>query len=141
VKMESKLETGDSQEWGALGKRLKDVREYLAFSQQYVSEQTGIPRTAIGEIERGTRRVNSLELQKLAKLYRHPINYFLDEDPGALAADHAVAGLARRLNQLRKEDLDQVLKFATFLEMSHRADNPDEEVTNQSTSGGRGAAS
>lgn len=139
--IEPEPESGPQQEWVTLGRRLKDVREYLAFSQQYVSEQTGIPRTAIGEIERGTRRVNSLELQKLAKLYRHPINYFLDEDPYALAADHAVAGLARRLNQLRKEDLDQVMKFATFLEMTHRADNTDDAVTDQYTPGGRGVDS
>lgn len=114
-------DTDRSSEWSALGERLREVREYLNFSQQWVSEQTGIPRTAIGEIERGSRRVDSLEIKKLARLYRYPISYFLDEDLNAVAADHAVAGLARRLTNLTQSDLDQVMRFAAFLEFSYRA--------------------
>ena len=53
-----------------LSERLKKTREYLNFSQQWVSERTGIPRVAISEIERSARRVDSLELKKLARLYR-----------------------------------------------------------------------
>jgi transcriptional regulator with XRE-family HTH domain len=109
-------------EWSVLGDRLRKVREYLSFSQQWVSEQTGIPRTAVSEIERGARRVDSLEIKKLARLYRYPISYFLDEDLDAVVADHAVTGLARRLTNLKQEDRDQVLKFAAFLEMSYQAD-------------------
>jgi hypothetical protein len=33
-----------------------------------------------------------------------------------------VAGLARRLTNLTQSDLDQVMKFAAFLEFSHQAD-------------------
>lgn len=116
-------------EWSVLGERLRKVREYLNFSQQWVSEQTGIPRTAVSEIERGARRVDSLEIKKLARLYRYPISYFLDEDLDAVVADHAVTGLARRLTALKQEDRDQVLRFAAFLEMSHQVDtaSPDGE--------------
>jgi transcriptional regulator with XRE-family HTH domain len=110
---------GDSK---LLSERLRNTREYLNFSQQWVSERTGIPRFAISEIERGTRRVDSLELKKLARLYRYPVSYFLDEDLDAIPAEHAVAGLPRRLTNLKMEDLNQVMRFARFLEMSHQAD-------------------
>jgi transcriptional regulator with XRE-family HTH domain len=105
-----------------LSDRLKAIREYLNFTQQWVSQQTGIPRVAISEIERGARRVDSIELKKLARLYRYPVGYFLDEDVDAIPAEHALAGLPRRLNNLRQEDLTQVMKFAQFLELSHQAD-------------------
>ncbi|WBB93348.1 helix-turn-helix transcriptional regulator [Verrucosispora sp. WMMC514] len=105
-----------------LSDRLKKTREYLNFSQQWVSERTGIPRSAISEIERGARRVDSLELKKLARLYRYPVSYFLDEDLDAIPAEHAVAGLPRRLTNLKPEDLNQVMRFAQFLEMSYQAD-------------------
>jgi transcriptional regulator with XRE-family HTH domain len=114
--------TDRPSESALLSERLKRVREYLNFSQQWVSERTGIPRTAISEIERGTRRVDSLELKKLARLYRYPVSYFLDEDLDAIPAEHAVAGLPRRLTNLKPEDLKQVMKFAQFLEMSYQAD-------------------
>ena len=57
-------------EGAQLGKRFREVREYLGFSQQMVSDRTGIARSAISDIERGTRKVDSLELKKLARLYR-----------------------------------------------------------------------
>lgn len=127
-------------EWSILGERLKKVREYLNFSQQSVSEQTGIPRTAISEIERGARRVDSLEIKKLARLYRYPISYFLDEDLDAVAAEHAVTGLARRLTNLKQQDRDQVLKFAAFLEMSYQADTEASDGE-QPSPGDRGVSS
>jgi transcriptional regulator with XRE-family HTH domain len=120
--MTSDSETGQPGDSAMLSARLKNTREYLGFKQQWVSDQTGISRVAISEIERGTRKVDSIELKKLARLYRYPVGYFLDEDVDAIPASHAVAGLPRRLNNLRQEDLTQVMKFAQFLELSHHAD-------------------
>ena len=101
----------------ALAGRLKDTREYLGLSQQFVSEQTGIPRSAISDIERGVRRVESLELKKLSRLYRYPVEYFLGGEPDA--ADAADTGtlqaLARAAGDLTEEDQEEVIRFATFL--------------------------
>jgi transcriptional regulator with XRE-family HTH domain len=115
-------DSSDPKEWRLLGARLKNAREYLNFSQQLVSDRTGIPRTAVSDIERGERRVDSLELRKLARLYRFPIAYFLDEEPDADASEHAVSLLARRLTTLIEEDRNQVLEFAKYLEFRRRAD-------------------
>lgn len=98
-----------------LGKRFREVREYLGFSQQMVADRTGIARSAISDIERGTRKVDSLELKKLARLYRRPVGYFLDERPNATAGDHAIAGLARALTQLTQGDREAVVRFAEYL--------------------------
>jgi transcriptional regulator with XRE-family HTH domain len=118
-------------EQSRLGTRLKEMREYLGFSQQYVSDRTGIPRTAISEVERGGRKVDSLELKKLAQLYRIPVGYFLDEDVEADAGDHAVTALARKLGPLTEADQEQVLRFAQFLKFAKAAEQeapPDQQV-------------
>lgn len=108
-------------DWQLVGLRLRTAREYLNFAQQYVSDATGIPRTAISEIERGARKVDSLELRKLAKLYRKPIGFFLDQDADAAEADHAALMLARTLGPLTDNDREQVLKFAEFLQSAYAA--------------------
>ncbi len=102
----------------ALADRLKDTREYLGLSQQFVSEQTGIPRSAISDIERGVRKVESLELKKLSRVYRYPVEYFLGSDSDADQAspdDGTVQALARAAGDLTKEDQEEVLRFANFL--------------------------
>ncbi len=82
-----------------LARKLGEAREYVNLSQQFVAEQTGIPRSAISDIERGTRRVESLELKRLAELYRMPIDFFLGTDPDPETAnageDPTVAALTR----------------------------------------------
>src|SRR4051795_11503796 len=101
----------------ALVERLRDTREYLGLSQQFVAEQTGISRSAISDIERGERRVESIELKRLSKLYRYPAEYFLGSDPteNESADADTIQALARAAGDLTPEDREQVLKFADFL--------------------------
>jgi transcriptional regulator with XRE-family HTH domain len=97
-----------------LADRLRNVREYLNYSQQFVSERTGMPRSAISDIERGERRVSTLELQRLANLYGYRAAYFLEEDPpGAL--DGPATALARDASELSSEDQQEVQRFIELL--------------------------
>jgi len=98
-----------------LGERLKKLREYLGMSQQHVAECTGIPRSAVSDIERGQRRVDAVELVKLARLYQHPVSWLLDEDEQATAGAHALALFARKFGRLDDEDRAQLEDFADFL--------------------------
>ena len=101
-----------------LAQRLREAREFVNLSQSFVSEQTGIPRSAISDIERGARRVESLELKRLASLYRMPLSYFLNSEPDEVAGtvdDPRVEALARAASQMTEEEKDQVLRFALFL--------------------------
>lgn len=104
----------------ALGARLRQVREYLNLSQLYVAQQTGIPRSAISDIERGQRRVDSLELRKLARVYQYPVGYFLGDDQ---EQDNAVSALARAVTELTEQDRAQVLQFAQYLRFSADSEN------------------
>ncbi len=95
-----------------LAERLREAREYLGLSQQFVADHSGIPRVAISEIENGKRRVEALELDALASLYKHPLSYFLE---GALEQPETIRALAREAHDLTETDREEVLRFAQFL--------------------------
>jgi transcriptional regulator with XRE-family HTH domain len=105
-------------DWAEVGRRLKGVREYLNLSQQVVSATTGVPRSAISDIERGQRKVDSLELRKFARFYSYPVGYFLGEDG---AADESVLALARAVAGLTEADRDELMRFAQFLRFNSEA--------------------
>ena len=115
---EDEKSTGEETESQQLAKRLREVREYLNLSQQFVADKTGIPRSAVSDIERGARKVDSLELRKLARLYMYPVGYFLgDEEAG-----DDVRALARAVTDLTEGDRAEVVRFAQFLRYSADAD-------------------
>jgi Zn-dependent peptidase ImmA (M78 family)/transcriptional regulator with XRE-family HTH domain len=85
-----------------LGLRLRRAREISNVSQQQAADAIEAPRTAITQIEAGNRSVSSLELSKLAKLYRTPIASFFDDhdhehedNPSLVAFHRVVPGLER----------------------------------------------
>ena len=115
---ENEKSTGEETESQQLAKRLREVREYLNLSQQFVADKTGIPRSAVSDIERGARKVDSLELRKLARLYMYPVGYFLGEEE----AGDDVRTLARAVTDLTEDDRAEVVRFAQFLRYSAEAD-------------------
>jgi transcriptional regulator with XRE-family HTH domain len=114
-----------------LGDKLKKLREYLGMSQQYVAECTGVPRSAVSDIERGQRKVDAVELTKFARLYQQPVSWLLDEDEDASAGAHALSLLTRKYGRLTPHDLAQLEDFAAFLAARRAAaldqDRPPEE--------------
>jgi transcriptional regulator with XRE-family HTH domain len=116
----------DGSDARRLAERLRQAREYLGLSQEAVAEYLDIPRPAVSSIENGTRKVSSLELKRLAELYRRPIAYFLDDEAAepVLRADKYTGALFRVVTNLSDTDREQVLKFAEFLRQGpppHRA--------------------
>ena len=95
-----------------LAERLREAREYLGLSQEFVAQQTSISRVAISAIENGKRKVEALELTALAALYKYPVTYFFD---GALEEPSSVRAIARAATSLTDKDREQVLQFAQFL--------------------------
>lgn len=63
-----------------LGRRLRVARELCGRSQQEAADAIDVPRTAITQIEAGNRAVSTLELTRLARLYRVNITQFFFEE-------------------------------------------------------------
>lgn len=102
----------DEERQQRLADRLREAREYLGLSQQFVADHTHIPRVAISAIENGKRKVEALELEALAALFKYPVTYFLD---GALEEPASVRALAREATDLSERDREEVLRFAQFV--------------------------
>ncbi len=99
-----------------LGNLLREAREYLKLSQDEVARFVAIPRSAISLIETGQRKVDALELQKFATIYRRPISFFAgktSESSADLPAD--VAHVARAAASLSPRDREELSRFAEFL--------------------------
>ena len=94
-----------------LARRLRLARLNVGLHQQTVASELGLPRPTISQIEAGKRSVSSLELAKLAKLYRRPLASFFGEDFEQALADDPVIILFRA-TELEPEDRAVVAEFA-----------------------------
>jgi len=99
------------QERREVASRLRQARELLGLTQADVAAALGVQRTSINAIEAGKRNVNGVELRRLARLYRRPVEWLLGVDSPPPAAD----ALYRATQKLSEEDKEQVVRFAEFL--------------------------
>ena len=102
----------DANEEMALAQRLRDAREYVGLLQEDVATALDIPRASVSAIESGKRRVSSLELRRLGRLYRRPVAWLLGEEGAEVDMN---APLYRATEALSDNDKEQVLRFAEFL--------------------------
>ncbi len=99
----------------ALGERLRQAREYVGLKQDEVAKHLGIPRSALSNVEAGQRKVDALELTRLAKLYQRPISWFTGEEVVGQELPAEVAHVARAAASLSNQDRQELARFADFL--------------------------
>jgi transcriptional regulator with XRE-family HTH domain len=98
-----------------LGARLRDARESRHFSKSEVADDVGMARTAVILVESGQRKLDALELKKLANLYGRPVSYFIDEEANDPSSLSEIKHLVRAASRLSPRQLAQLLQFAEFL--------------------------
>ena len=99
-----------------LGDRLRIAREYVGLKQEEVAQHLNIPRSALSNIEAGQRKVEALELSRLAKLYQRPHSWFTGDD--VVTEDEfpaEIAHVARAAAKLSSQDRQELARFADFL--------------------------
>lgn len=107
----------DEVERQNLGEKLRQAREYIGFSQDEVAGFLKVPRTAVTNMESGQRKVEALELKRLAELYRQPVGHFTGENEAATSLPADVAHLARQAAKLSVKDREELGRFADFLKL------------------------
>lgn len=77
-----------------VGQVVRETRETLGMTQEFVADHIGVPRSAVSEIESGKRELSATELFSLAKLFGEPMEHLLgieqhspDEDLVMLRAE------------------------------------------------------
>ena len=107
---------GESTERAKLADRLREAREYLGLSQYQVAQYLGISRSALSNIETGQRKVEAVELMRLATLYKVPLTHFTgDPGPPGDALPPDIEHLARKASKLTPKDREELGRFADFL--------------------------
>src|SRR5690242_4645212 len=69
------MQSESKTERAVIAARLKESREYVGLSQEEVAKILKIPRTAVSLIESGERKIDAVELKKLAELYHQSVDY------------------------------------------------------------------
>lgn len=106
-----------------LGKRLRKARNYINLSQAEVATHIGIPRSALSQIESGHRRVDVLELKRIAELYKRPIAYFTDESFPSADSGLNFEHLGRATSNLSEHDRMELRRFAEYLRARANMEN------------------
>ena len=96
-----------------IGSRLREAREYLDLTQQEVAEALGLPRPAISLIEKGQRRLETVELKRLAELYGRPISDFTGERVEQQPEE--IRMLMRKAEAMSDQDRKEIVRFADWL--------------------------
>lgn len=97
-----------------MGAKLKEMREYRGFSQEDVAVFLGVPRSAVSLIEKGTRRIDVMELRKMSKLFQCSIEHLTASLSSELPTK-TIGMVARAAEELSPEDREEVIRFAQFL--------------------------
>lgn len=116
-----RIDSDEQEARRKLAERLREARRYLGLKQDEVAQYLRIQRSALSEIEAGNRRVEALELNRLAKLYRQPVAYFIGEGDAASNLPIDVAHLARQAADLSRRDRDELGRFADYLRAKSKA--------------------
>jgi transcriptional regulator with XRE-family HTH domain len=105
-----------------LGERLRTAREYVGLKQEDVARHLSIPRSALSHIEAGQRKVDALELARMARLYQRPVSWFTgDHRSAGTELPEDVAHLARAAAGLSAQDRQELARFADFLKSRAKA--------------------
>ena len=99
-----------------LPEKLRDARDRLGLSQEYVAKAIGLGRPTITQIELGNRKVSSEELAKFCKLYHLSADYLLNTQP----QKSNQATFVRNFNELTENDQQEILNLIAFKKAMHQ---------------------
>jgi len=68
-----------SKEYKVILCKLARARKESGFTQTEIAKKLGTPQSFISKIENCERRLDIIELKKIAKIYKKPIDYFIKD--------------------------------------------------------------
>lgn len=78
-------------------KRIKAARMHAGLTQKELATNLGRTSAAISDLERGKVQVSAIDLFKLSRLLKKPIEYFYGEDLGDDFTQELIAGIREML--------------------------------------------
>ncbi len=100
----------------AIGGRMRMAREQVGLSQGQVAKMLNLHRPSVTETEAGRRKASPQELAEYARIYGVSIDWLVNVDTDEIDTKRDKLQLvARKLVNLKKEDLDLVLDVLASL--------------------------
>lgn len=96
-----------------LGERLKNIREELHLSQEYVAKYLNIPRTAIVQIESEKRKVSADELELFSNIYGVSVDELVHGQETEIPCNM----FARGFSELDENDQREIINLIKFKKM------------------------
>jgi transcriptional regulator with XRE-family HTH domain len=96
----------------SINNRLANARDYIGLTVESVSELLNLPLEYMLKIENGQEEPKIEDLEKFSKLYKHSVNYFLNND---YSFKSDVEVLARATSDLSEIDREHVMRFSSIL--------------------------
>lgn len=93
-----------------IAEKLKDARQRLGFSQEYVAKCLGVSRSAITQIELGNRKITADEIRKFCQLYHISADYLLNQE----SFESRQVVFARGFEELNENDQQEILNLIAF---------------------------
>ncbi|MEU6715874.1 XRE family transcriptional regulator [Nonomuraea sp. NPDC046802] len=72
-------------DWNEIGERVREARLAMQLSQEQLAQKTDLDRTMISKIEAGSRRLDALELSRLARALDMSLGHFLNAPPAVMS--------------------------------------------------------
>jgi Zn-dependent peptidase ImmA (M78 family)/transcriptional regulator with XRE-family HTH domain len=108
--MKAKMNRKQFTEWTDVATQVTQARERAGFSQEQLAERLGMSRPSLTRVERGQRRLDALELVRLAQATGRSVEWFVSRPPDVFAshrigisAGQDVAVLEERLESTARD--------------------------------------
>ncbi|MEE2048916.1 XRE family transcriptional regulator [Nocardiopsis tropica] len=77
--------------WAQIGERVRESRAAAGLSQHLLAERVGLERSMVSKLENGERRIDAVELTRLARALDYPLSHFLHPAPEVVSRRAAIA--------------------------------------------------
>lgn len=72
-------------DWSEIGERVRECRQAAGLSQAELAGKVDLDRTMLAKVETGRRRLDALELARLASALEVPMEHLLEDRPLVLS--------------------------------------------------------
>lgn len=94
------MENEGFTEWSEVAARVTLARERAGFSQSQLAERIGMSRPSLTRVEQGTRRIDVLELVRLARATGRSVQWFVSRAPLTFASHRVGPGAGHDVTAL-----------------------------------------
>jgi Zn-dependent peptidase ImmA (M78 family)/DNA-binding XRE family transcriptional regulator len=106
-----------------IGERLRQIRDSAQMSQQEVAAYLGITPSALSQYEKGKRRIEALQLEKLSHLYGVPLGTFFGRTDPKADWEETLRSMSQSLSTETKAGIAYLIEQVKALETLFKITN------------------